>query len=100
MFTRFNDALLLAAREQYGSTQSRRALIVLTDGIDSGRGSTLESAARALLEAQVTVYVVSNTEIARAEKQADLDSLTSDTDASQRFNKLQIDDLRLGLRAL
>src|SRR6266542_1783096 len=100
MFTRFNDALLLAAREQYGSTQSRRAVIVLTDGIDSGRGATLESALRALLEAQVTVYVVSNTEISRASKQADLDSLTKGTDAAQRFNKLQIDDLRLGLRAL
>ena len=100
MFTRFNDALLLAAREQYGSTQSRRAVIVLTDGIDSGRGVTLESAVRALLEAQVTVYVVSNTEISRASKLADLDSLTNGTDAAQRFNKLQIDDLRLGLRAL
>jgi len=100
MFTRFNDALLLAAREQYGSTQSRRALIVLTDGIDSGRGTTLETAARALLEAQVTVYVVSNTEISRAEKRAALDELTRGTDASQRFNKLQIDDLRAGLRAL
>jgi Ca-activated chloride channel family protein len=100
VFTRFNDALLLAAREQYGSTQSRRALIVLTDGIDSGRGTTLENAARALLEAQVTVYVVSNTEISRAQKLADLDSLTKGTDASQRFNKLQIDDLRAGLRAL
>ena len=100
MFTRFNDALLLAAREQFGSTQSRRAVIVLTDGIDSGRGTTLEIAARALLEAQVTVYVVSNTEISRAEKLAALDELTKGTDASQRFNKLQIDDLRAGLRAL
>ena len=100
MFTRFNDALLLAAREQYGSSQSRRALIVLTDGIDSGRGTTLENAARALLGAQVTVYVVSNTEISRAEKLAALDELTRGTDAAQRFNKLQIDDLRAGLRAL
>ncbi|HUS11071.1 MAG TPA: VWA domain-containing protein [Pyrinomonadaceae bacterium] len=100
MFTRFNDALLLAAREQYGSSGSRRAVIVLTDGIDSGRGTTLENAARALLEAQVTVYVVSNTEISRAAKLADLDSLTRGTDASQRFNKLQIDDLKMGLQAL
>lgn len=100
MFTRFNDALLLAAREQYGSSRSRRAVIVLTDGIDSGRGTTLENAARALLEAQVTVYVVSNTEISRAAKLADLDSLTRGTDASQRFNKLQIDELRMGLQAL
>ena len=100
MFTRFNDALLLAAREQYGSTRSRRAVIVLTDGIDSGKGATLESAVRALLQSQVTVYVVSNTEISRAEKQADLDSLTSGTDSAQRFNKIQIDGLRLGLQAL
>src|SRR5689334_16024076 len=34
MFTRFNDALLLAAREQFGETKSRRAVIVLSDGID------------------------------------------------------------------
>jgi Ca-activated chloride channel family protein len=100
MFTRFNDALLLAAREQFAATQSRRAVIVLTDGIDSGRGTTLETAARALLEAQVTVYVVSNTEISRAEKLAALDELTRGTESSQRFNKLQIDDLRAGLRAL
>jgi Ca-activated chloride channel family protein len=100
MFTRFNDALLLAAREQYGSTQSRRAVIVLTDGIDSGRGSTLQSAFRALLEAQVTVYVVSNTEISRAAKQSELDSLNSGTDSARKFNQLQIDDLQMGLRAL
>jgi Ca-activated chloride channel family protein len=100
MFTRFNDALLLAAREQYGSTQSRRAIIVLTDGIDSGRGATLQSALRALLEAQVTVYIVSNTEISRAAKQSELDSLTSGTDSARRFNQLQIDDLQMGLRAL
>lgn len=100
VFTRFNDALLLAAREQYGSTQSRRAVIVLTDGIDSGRGTTLESALRALLEAQVTVYIVSNTEISRAAKQAELDSLTNGTESARRFNKVQIDGLLMGLRAL
>ena len=100
MFTRFNDALLLAAREQYGATQSRRAVIVLTDGIDSGRGTTLQNALRALLEAQVTVYIVSNTEISRAAKQADLDSLNNGTDSERRFNKLQIDGLQMELRAL
>ncbi len=39
VFTRFNDALLLSAREQLKSSRNRRAVIVLTDGIDSGRGS-------------------------------------------------------------
>ncbi len=100
MFTRFNDALLLAAHEQYGSAQSRRAVIVLTDGIDSGRGATLQSAFRALLEAQVTVYVVSNTEISRAAKQSELESLRSGTDSARRFNQLQIDGLEMELRAL
>lgn len=100
MFTRFYDALALAAKDQYGSSTSRRAVIVFTDGIDSGRGASLESAARALFEAQVTVYVVSNTEISRAAKLADLDSLMQGDQSTQRFNKLQIDDLRLGLQAL
>ena len=74
MFTRFNDALLLASREQFGDTKSRRAIIVLSDGIDSGRGTaTLEAAVQALLRAQISVYVVSNTEISRASKRAELD---------------------------
>lgn len=100
MFTRFNDALLLTAREQYGSTQSRRAAIILTDGIDSGRGTSLENALRALLEAQVVVYVISNTEISRRAKLADLNSLDDGSEATRRFNKLRIDDLRAGLLAL
>jgi Ca-activated chloride channel family protein len=101
MFTRFNDALLLAAREQLASTHRRRAIIVLTDGIDSGRGySTLEAALRSLLEAQATVYVVSNTEIERASKRAELDSLLGAPPSAVRFNQLRIDDLRQGLRVL
>ncbi|HLA09675.1 MAG TPA: VWA domain-containing protein [Pyrinomonadaceae bacterium] len=101
MFTRFNDALLLAARQQFTSTKSRRAAIVLSDGIDSGRGTTsLEGALRALLEAQVVVYVVSNTEIARAAKRAELDSLLGGADSVVRFNQLRIEDLRQGLRVL
>lgn len=101
MFTRFNDALLLAAQQQFGSSKSRRALIILSDGIDSGRGtSSLQGALRALLEAQVTAYVVSNTEIARAAKRAELDSLLTGTESSVRFNQLRVDDLREGLRVL
>lgn len=102
MFTRFNDALMLASREQFGqATKSRRAAIVLSDGIDNGRGaSTLEAALQALIRAQVTVYVVSNTEISRASKRAELDTLLSGSDAAVRFNQLRIDDLREGLRAL
>ena len=99
MFTRFNDALMLAAHDQFGRTQSRRAIIVLSDGIDSGRGaSSADQALQAILTAQVTVYVISNTEIARATKRAQLDSLTSSTAAN--FNQLRIEDLREGIRVL
>jgi Ca-activated chloride channel family protein len=101
MFTRFNDALLLAARDQFSNSRSRRAVIVLTDGIDSGRGAaTFESALTALLETQVTVYVVSNTEMERASKRAELDSMIGGTDSEVRFNQLRIDDLREGLRVI
>jgi VWFA-related protein len=101
MFTRFNDALYLAAHEQLAHTQRRHAIIVLTDGIDSGRGQTsLESALRALLEAQATVYVVSNTEIERVRKRRELDSLLAATPSVVQFNRLQIEDLREGLRVL
>ena len=100
MFTRFNDALTLAARQQFVDSKSRRAVIVLSDGIDSGRGVSIENAFKALLEAQVVVYVVSNTEIARATKLAELDSLLNGGDAAMRFNQLRIDDLREGLRVL
>lgn len=101
MFTRFNDALVLAATDQFTNTKSRRAVIVLSDGIDSGRGaSTLEAALQALLRAQVAVYVISNTEISRASKRAELDSLLGGTDSAVRFNQLRIEDLREGLRVL
>jgi len=101
MFTRFNDALLLAAREQFGATKSRRAVIVLTDGIDSGRGTaTLEAALQELLKQQVSVYVVSNTEISRTAKRSELDALMGNSDATVRFNQIRIGDLREGLRVL
>src|SRR5215207_5193363 len=53
MFTPFNDALMLAAKEQFGVlTKSRRAIIILSDGIDNGQGtSTLESALQSLIRA-------------------------------------------------
>ena len=101
VFTRFNDALLLAAREQFQKNERRRALVVLSDGIDSNRGAaTAEAALRALLETQVTVYAIANTEIERARKRSELDNLLGGDDASVRFNQLRIGDLREGLRVL
>jgi len=101
VFTRFNDALHLAAREQFRVARGRHAIIVLTDGIDSGRGyASLTDALRALLEAQAVVYVVSNTDIERARKRGELDSLLSGPPSVVRFNELRIGDLREGLRVL
>jgi VWFA-related protein len=100
MFTRFHDAMLLASRDQAPRPNARHAIIVLTDGIDSGRGSTFDVALRATLQAQTTVYVVSNTEIERARKQEELSTLLSGSESAVRFNQLRIDDLRLGLAAL
>lgn len=101
MFTRFYDALMLAAKEQFKGPPVRHAVIVLTDGIDSRRGAaTLAAAVRSLLEAQAIVYVVSNTEIAREEKLAELNRLSSDSQSVRNFNSLRMDDLREGLRVL
>ncbi|HET6980220.1 MAG TPA: VWA domain-containing protein [Pyrinomonadaceae bacterium] len=102
MFTRFNDALMLASKEQFGpATKSRRAVIVLSDGIDNGQGTTsLEAALQALIKAQVTVYIVANTEISRAAKRAELDSLLGQSESSIRFNQVTIDRLQLGLKVL
>ena len=100
MFTRFNDAMLLASRDQMPRGNARHAIIVLTDGIDSGRGTTFDVALRAALQSQTTVYVVSNIEIERARKQAELATLLAGTSSAVRFNALRIGDLRLGLEAL
>lgn len=100
MFTRFHDAMLLASRDQAPRGNARHAIIVLTDGIDSGRGTTFDAALRAALQSQTTVYVVSNTQIERARKQEELSTLLSGSDSAVRFNQLRIDDLRLGLVAL
>jgi VWFA-related protein len=100
MFTRFHDAVLLGARDQAPRPNARHAIIVLTDGIDSGRGISFDAALRGALQAQTTIYVVSNTEIERTRKQEELSTLLSGSDSVLRFNQLRIDDLRLGLEAL
>jgi Ca-activated chloride channel family protein len=100
MFTRFHDAVLLASREQLPRSGARQAIIVLTDGIDSGRGSTFEAALRGALQSQTAVYVISNTEIERAKKEEELSALLAGTSSVVKFNQLRIDDLRMGLQAL
>lgn len=100
MFTRFHDAVLLASRDQQPRSDARHAIIVLTDGIDSGRGITFDAMLRAALQSQTTVYVISNTQIERAAKAAELSNLLSESSSAVKFNELRIGDLRLGLEAL
>jgi len=101
VFTRFNDALMLAGKEQFSSSRRRHAVIVLTDGIDSGMGyARFETAMRALLEAQATVYVVSNTVIERQRKSEELNDLLGGSQSSVKFNQLNIDGLKQGLHVL
>ena len=100
-FTRFNDALLLASKDHFGAvTKSRRAAIVLSDGLDKSSGATLETALQALIRSQVAVYIVSNTQISRAAKLAELDTLLGGTPAAVKFNQVNIDRLKLAIMAL
>ena len=101
VFTRFNDALLLASKDHFGPvTKSRRAAIVLSDGLDKRSGATLETALQALIRSQVAVYIVSNTQISRAEKLTELDTLMGGTAAAVKFNQVNIDRLKLEIMAL
>jgi Ca-activated chloride channel family protein len=99
MFTKFNDALYLAAREQLGKVKGRKAVIVLTDGIDSGRGSiTPERAYRTMVEEEVPVYAVSKT---RIQGRADRDKLEFYQNASSSsVNQMKIEGLKMSLQQL
>ncbi|MBP6821806.1 MAG: VWA domain-containing protein [Acidobacteria bacterium] len=100
MFTKFNDALYLAAKEQLGKVTGRKAIIVLTDGIDSGQGSTTpDRAFRTLVEEETSVYVVSKT---RIQGQADREKLNyyQATSSSSSVNQLRIDGLKMSLAQL
>jgi Ca-activated chloride channel family protein len=99
MFTKFNDALYLAAREQLGKIKGRKAIIVLTDGIDSGRGSvSADRAFRALIEEEVPVYVVSKTRIQSRQEREELEYFEKSSSSS--VNKLRIDGIKMALSQL
>jgi VWFA-related protein len=100
-FTHFNDALLLSARELFKDTRRRHAIVILSDGIDNGSiSASARDALRALLEAGVSVYCISNTEIERAEKRAELDKLLDAPPSVLKFNQLRIEDLSESLRVI
>jgi VWFA-related protein len=99
MFTKFHDALYLAAHEQLGKVKGRKAVIVLTDGIDSGRGSiTQDRAFRALVEEEVPVYAVSKTRIQGRRDREQLEFYNKGSQSTS--NQLRIDGLKLSLEQL
>jgi Mg-chelatase subunit ChlD len=99
MFTKFYDALYLAAHEQLGKVKGRKAVILLTDGIDSNRGTiTQERAFRALVEEEVPVYAVSKTRIQGQHDREQLDFYLKNSRSSA--NQLRIDGLRLSISQL
>ena len=65
-FTAFNDALYLAATEQLKDIKGRKALIVLSDGVDN-RASTMttDQAYDAVMRSEANIYIVSKTAILR-----------------------------------
>ncbi len=100
MFTKFNDALYLAAHEQLGKVRGRKAIIVLTDGIDSGRGSvSAQRAYRTLLEEETAVYVVSKTRIQGQRDREELAFFLKNSSSSSG-NQLRIDGLKQALEQL
>lgn len=99
MFTNFNDALWLTARDQLNRITGRKAIIVLTDGIDSGRGhKTQAQVLRAMQEAEAPIYAVSKTEIQRRAEKRDLAFYENDSLSS--VNRIRIDGLKMSLAAL
>jgi Ca-activated chloride channel homolog len=61
--TKFWDAVYLAADEQLPKVEGRRAVIILTDGIDTTSRATPDLARAALDRAGASVFVVSQTQV-------------------------------------
>ena len=60
--TTLNDAVLRAAKDISKRPEKRRAIIVLSDGVDTKSGATADKALHAALEANATIYTVDMTD--------------------------------------
>ncbi|MFN0121719.1 MAG: VWA domain-containing protein [Blastocatellia bacterium] len=97
VFTRFHDAMVLAARDQLRQVHGRRAVIVFTDGVDSQRGRTGPAAAlRALVEAEAPVYVISKARIQQRMHLQELDYYEQNPSGTD----IQTTRIKLALEAL
>lgn len=56
--TKLYDAVARAAEDIAGRPETRRAILVLSDGVDTGSGSSLDKALNAALAANATIYAV------------------------------------------
>ena len=56
--TALNDAVMLAARDLAKRPEKRRAIILISDGVDTKSGATPEKALNAALKANATIYTV------------------------------------------
>ena len=84
--------MLLASRDQSQRGSARHAIIVLTDGIDSG--AVLLSTLLCARPQSQTTFVVAHTD-SRGPEEEELASLLSVPIRPLRFNELRITDLRL-----
>ncbi|HEX8503632.1 MAG TPA: VWA domain-containing protein [Pyrinomonadaceae bacterium] len=60
--TTLNDAVLRAAKDIAQRPEKRRAIIVLSDGVDTKSGASADKALNAALEANATIYTVDMTD--------------------------------------
>ena len=60
--TALNDAVLLAAKDIAKRPEKRRAIIILSDGMDTKSGATADKALNAALQANATIYTVDMTD--------------------------------------
>ncbi|MGI8782938.1 MAG: VWA domain-containing protein [Acidobacteriota bacterium] len=63
--TAMYDALFVSCREQFQPSKRKRAIILLTDGLDNESRLGFEDALTAVVEANAATYVVSKTRIAQ-----------------------------------
>jgi Ca-activated chloride channel family protein len=63
--TALYDAMLMAANDQLKDIEGRKAIILLTDGLNNQSSITFKGAARSIIQSQASLYVVSKTVIVR-----------------------------------
>jgi len=63
--TALYDAMLMAANDRLKDVEGRKAIILLTDGLNNQSRITFKGAARSIIQSQASLYVVSKTVIVR-----------------------------------